>query len=351
MVKKIVQKLNKAIIETKPEPAPPSQHNLFYNYIHFLDSGKEEISVAKIIKYNLIIFIPIIISLLFAFLVSDPVADYFSVSPDIAQEIIMIPLVFMIFMMAIPYIRKRENVRGVRMSLVGFITIVILMTLPPIFMGRYDFLLRQFNFIATYILLVFIFCPEVLGITGNLVSWFKNGRQLLLIVVYISIVVFYTLGFGYLFYNINLDDSTAHFNLPEYMGENTNFATMAYFSLVTFSTIGYGDITPVTPVAQLVVSAELFLGMLINILFIAILLVYVGNSQIFATQKEEQKIVRKEESLEEKQAKFEESRRRAREKKRLEEKKRKDAITRKRKQTLRDKEKTKKEKNKNRSKT
>jgi ABC-type multidrug transport system fused ATPase/permease subunit len=305
LMKKVITKINTALAKKPKEHAQKNvQHHGFSNYTHFLDFGKDDISLGKILWYNLLFFIPIVISVFISFSVSKTVSEVLQVSRSIAAELVLIPLIFVVFFTIIPYIRQRENIRGVRLSLIGFTIIAVFMTLPPMFMGKVDFLLRQFIFIATYILLVFIYCPEVLGITGNLVEWFKKGKQITLIVVYVAIVLFYILGFAYLFFNISRDATVVHFDVPDHM-DTIEFGDMAYYSIVTFSTIGYGDITPRSDVAKLVVSVEVFLGMLINILFIAILLVYVGNSQIFAAQKEERKIERKEKEIEKEEEKIE----------------------------------------------
>jgi hypothetical protein len=40
-----------------------------------------------------------------------------------------------------------------------------------------------------------------------------------------------------------------------------NFVSSLYFSIVTFATVGYGDIYPVSPYAQLLVSCEIMLSL------------------------------------------------------------------------------------------
>lgn len=313
-MKKVINRINMALArKPKEHEHKPIQHHLFSNYIHFLDFGKEDLSLSKLLWYNLLFFVPIVISVIISFSLSPFVAEKLEVSRSIAAEITLIPFIFIIFFTIIPYIRQRENIRGVRLSLIAFIIIAFFMTIPPMIMGKVDFLLRQFIFIATYILLVFIYCPEVLGITGNLVEWFKKGKQITLIVVYVAIVTFYIIGFAYLFFDISRDTNIVHFNVPEYKN-SIEFGDMIYYSVITFSTLGYGDITPLSNAAKLLVSAEVFLGMLINFLFIAILLVYVGNSQIFAAQKEERKIERKEEKLEVVEEKIERKEERIKEK-------------------------------------
>jgi hypothetical protein len=41
---------------------------------------------------------------------------------------------------------------------------------------------------------------------------------------------------------------------------STSFLTMLYYSIVTFTTLGFGDITPTTPGASILVMAEVILG-------------------------------------------------------------------------------------------
>lgn len=57
---------------------------------------------------------------------------------------------------------------------------------------------------------------------------------------------------------------------------NTEYQTMFtpfYFSLVTFTTLGFGDVTPVTLWAEIVVTVEVVLGYL----FLGLLISIAGN--------------------------------------------------------------------------
>jgi len=51
--------------------------------------------------------------------------------------------------------------------------------------------------------------------------------------------------------------------------DSRGFATLLYFSLTTLTTLGYGDIVPVDPVARLLTSFEAVLGQLYVAIFIA----------------------------------------------------------------------------------
>lgn len=48
----------------------------------------------------------------------------------------------------------------------------------------------------------------------------------------------------------------------EYSADSHGFATMLYFSFTTISTLGYGDIVPISPIARLTTSAEAVFGIL-----------------------------------------------------------------------------------------
>lgn len=51
--------------------------------------------------------------------------------------------------------------------------------------------------------------------------------------------------------------------------DSRGFSTLLYFSFTTLTTLGYGDIVPVGPVARLLTSAEAVLGQLYVAIFIA----------------------------------------------------------------------------------
>jgi len=61
-------------------------------------------------------------------------------------------------------------------------------------------------------------------------------------------------------------------------GKDEVVPTMVYFSFVTISTLGYGDIVPVTGVSRMLVSVEAFFGQLYLATFVArIVGLYVGS--------------------------------------------------------------------------
>ncbi|MFW6230976.1 MAG: potassium channel family protein [Nanoarchaeota archaeon] len=284
------------------------------DYQQYVDAGKDDISLQQLVNYNLLFFIPLLICIVISLFIAERIADNLRVNVLTATQILMIPFTFIIFLFIIPYIRKRENLRGVRMSLFGFIIVAFAMAAPSMLVGDFSFLLRMFIFLGTYVLLVFIFSPEVLGIGGNdLADWFKKGRQLSILGIYSAIVFFYVFGFAWVYMDIAMDgDPNEHFNFPREESELT-YGTTLYYSVITFATIGYGDITPYSPAARLVAGIEAYVGMIINVLFIAILLVYVSNYQVFSTKQEEEKLAKDEQKLEKAEERLEEENRELRE--------------------------------------
>ena len=84
------------------------------------------------------------------------------------------------------------------------------------------------------------------------------------------------------------------FNLPELSAEPLDLAAMEvrrlsvfmYYSLVTLTTLGYGDITPVTPLARNLAAFEAVMGQL----YIAILVArLVGLHIVHAGQDDEER--------------------------------------------------------------
>ncbi|KIX12640.1 pentapeptide repeat-containing protein [Dethiosulfatarculus sandiegensis] len=69
-----------------------------------------------------------------------------------------------------------------------------------------------------------------------------------------------SLAFICMFAGIFFSLGKSAFSVPPELG--FNFETMLYYSVVTFSTLGFGDITPLTHVAARWVMAEVFLGYL-----------------------------------------------------------------------------------------
>ncbi|KLV08690.1 MULTISPECIES: potassium channel family protein [Photobacterium] len=92
-----------------------------------------------------------------------------------------------------------------------------------------------------------------------------------------SLALFLLLGLIWaILYLLILEFSPSSFDGLEYQDWGLNFTNVAYFSFVTLTTLGYGDISPVTPFAQVVVYLEAIAGVFYMAIVVASL---VGASQ------------------------------------------------------------------------
>jgi len=261
---------------------------------HAFNSGKSknDISILKLLNYNLLFFIPVMIFMIFALKIGSLYSDYFEASPSTIAKMFMVPFMMVIFFFIVPFIRRREEIVGVRYSIVAFMVIGFGLTLPSIFKGEYSILMTIINYFGSYILVTFIMCPDVLGIERNMRDWFKHGKQIYIFVICMAIVLLYVVGFGALYYDIYNDPmSPDAFTFSS--DKQPTFATFVYFSMVSFATVGYGDILPVAAAARFVFFMEAMVGIIVNVLFIAILLLFVSNAEFLSQKAEGTKLVRK----------------------------------------------------------
>lgn len=86
----------------------------------------------------------------------------------------------------------------------------------------------------------------------SFVRWGVSG---LLVALFFAVIYFF-LG-------------ASHFN-GELVG-STSIVDHIYFSLVTFTTLGYGDITPYSPIAKILTASEVFLGYIMLGMFIKLI--------------------------------------------------------------------------------
>ncbi|NVO99518.1 two pore domain potassium channel family protein, partial [Photobacterium damselae subsp. damselae] len=75
------------------------------------------------------------------------------------------------------------------------------------------------------------------------------------------VALFLLLGLMWaILYLILLEFDPNSFTGMESMPWGDNFSNAAYFSFVTLTTLGYGDISPITPIAQVIVYLEAIVG-------------------------------------------------------------------------------------------
>jgi len=261
------------------------------------DKRNKDISVLKLINYNLLFFIPLIILYIISYYLSGLFSPYLEVSPVVTTQILMVVLSLVTFFILIPLLRIRETVRGVRFSLFNFAIIGFVITIPSLINGNYGILMSALIYLANFIFATFINSPDVIGISGDPDDWFKHKVQIMIFVIYLSIVLLYVFGFAWINYQMAIDK--AHPNAFDYANSETpSYMTFSYYSIVTMATVGYGDITPVSPGARLVMAMHTLLGMIINVVFIAILLMYVTFSATRMEKRTEKRIEKEEKEIE-----------------------------------------------------
>lgn len=250
------------------------------------DIGKTDISLEKLIIYNLIFFVPIGVFVLISTLIAPMFTSFFNASAKVVFYIILFILITVFFFIIVPYIRHKENVRGVRLALVAFLIVGFSMLIPHLMIRNFGVLYNQLLYVASYIFATFIYCPEVLGMQVDLRDWFKHGRQLIILLIYVSIVLFYVMGFAWFYYQMDVENQKAFNYDLEVM---PSYGTFVYYSLITFATVGYGEITPVSTASRFIAGLEAMVGLVINAIFIAVLFIYITNAQQVSYEREERK--------------------------------------------------------------
>ncbi|MBV6439716.1 MAG: hypothetical protein DYG98_09590 [Haliscomenobacteraceae bacterium CHB4] len=90
---------------------------------------------------------------------------------------------------------------------------------------------------------------------------------------FLSFILYYVLliilSFAVDFYCLFRIDNTAFLGIQQKQTILDEFVTFIYFSIATFTTVGFGDIFPRSTSAQVFVSAEVLLAFSFNILIIA----------------------------------------------------------------------------------
>lgn len=148
-----------------------------------------------------------------------------------------------------------RSLRRDRGWLVRFVSIIGLTLLVVIAKGVTDF--NYFEFVYLSLILVF-FCSA---------AWLVGSEVLLTgsvdvnkIVGSVALYILLALNWAIL-YTMLLEVSPEAMKGVQAGSWGENLSLMTYFSFVTLTTLGYGDISPVTPVAQVLVVLEAVTGM------------------------------------------------------------------------------------------
>lgn len=117
----------------------------------------------------------------------------------------------------------------------------------------------------------FLLVLAFLAVLFYMLKFLMNSRNVNIDVIVVSINIYLLLGitFGslsYLFSNIFKNS----YNFPD-DASNPNFLTFVYYSFITMSTVGYGDITPCSPETQTLaylisVTGQLYVAIIVAFL-------------------------------------------------------------------------------------
>jgi len=134
--------------------------------------------------------------------------------------------------------------------------------------------------LAVLVAMLVVDAVALLAETGKLFRAFatRMARRIVPIFSFIVVFVFVVVVFATLYAVLDRFSGVANFTVG---GEARvlNFAEAMYFSFVTLSTIGYGDITPLTHVARVIVVGEVIFGVVLMLFAFAEIAAYDPDAQ------------------------------------------------------------------------
>lgn len=133
----------------------------------------------------------------------------------------------------------------------GFFGLVDLLSVLPTYISllvpgtQYLMVIRVLRVLRIFRILKFV---QYIGETNQLIAAFKRSRRK--IIVFLASVMSLTVIFGSLMYVIEFEENTGFTSIP----------ISIYWAIVTMTTVGYGDISPLTPMGQLLAAVIMIMG-------------------------------------------------------------------------------------------
>jgi voltage-gated potassium channel Kch len=149
---------------------------------------------------------------------------------------------------------------------IGLMILIGIMILATITRNVTDY--QHFHFVYMFLLLTFFVSA----------AWLVGNRVLLtgevdLNIITGSVALYLILGFIWaILYTFLVQLSPEAIRGVEPENWTHSLSTMTYFSFVTLTTLGYGDISPVTPIAKVLVILEAVVGMFYIAIIVASLI-------------------------------------------------------------------------------
>lgn len=198
--------------------------------------------------FDITVMIAIVISLIVAFVESKPaVVGHFKTALTVLEYVLT-------FFFTIEYILRIYSAPNRKAAILNLFSIIDLLAILPLYLSfipclssaRYFFILRAFQLIRIFrVLRLFTFINEGLLLLESI------KRSLRKIAVYFLFVLILVTILGTIMFMVEGGQPDTQF---------TSITTSIYWAIVTLTTVGYGDITPVTSIGRLLSSLIMILG-------------------------------------------------------------------------------------------
>lgn len=127
--------------------------------------------------------------------------------------------------------------------------------------------LKYFFYFLSFINVLLLITSHIMLLKYVFTDFFKRKRQIVPNDITIIITMYITLAisFGLVYTIISFfSDDIAFNNIPKTLEEFEFYFRHIYFSFITITTIGYGDIYPLTTIGQFLVMIEVITGMILT---------------------------------------------------------------------------------------
>lgn len=127
--------------------------------------------------------------------------------------------------------------------------------------------LKYFFYFLSFINVLLLITSHIMLLKYVFTDFFKRKRQIvpnditIIITTYITLAI--SFGLVYTIISFFSDDITFN-NIPKTLEEFEFYFRHIYFSFITITTIGYGDIYPLTTIGQFLVMIEVITGMILT---------------------------------------------------------------------------------------
>lgn len=143
---------------------------------------------------------------------------------------------------------------------------------------------KYFFYCLSFINVILLIISHIILLKYVFTDFFKRRRQIVPKDVTVVITTYITLAisFGLLYTVISFFSNIPAFNnIPKTLGEFDFYFRHIYFSFITITTIGYGDIYPLTPLGQTLVMLEVIIGIILTNVILGLVI----GSGIFNSKK------------------------------------------------------------------